>query len=100
QKTNEIVFFDSIHNPIHFDSLKGKLTLIEFWTTSCASCPQSLQNFQELASQYKANNNVVFLTANINLDKRQDTIYKKELESKILLPKLNAENKIFQQLNF
>ena len=95
------VFFTNLNNEkIVLSSFKGKLTLIEFWTTSCGGCLESLRSFQDLAKLCETNDEIEFVTVNINLGKYQDTIQKRKIEGQIQLLKLNTEKSIYEQLNF
>ena len=91
---------DKAGNEYFLNSFKGKLTLFEFWTTSCAQCPESIANFQNLANQYESNKNIDFRVVNINLGKRHNENIFKQIESEIKLEKLYANEDIFKQLNF
>ncbi|HUH25382.1 MAG TPA: TlpA disulfide reductase family protein [Flavobacterium sp.] len=93
-------FIDESGNKHTLKTFKGKLTLFEFWTTSCSNCPKSLAQFHELAEQYKSNQNIDFRVVNINLGAKQNETTFSKLESTIKLKKLYASNLIFKQLNF
>ncbi|WCM41074.1 TlpA family protein disulfide reductase [Flavobacterium sp. CBA20B-1] len=95
-----VTFLDEKGNEVPLNSFQGKLTLFEFWTTSCAQCPESISKFHELAEQYKSNKNIDFKVVNINLGKRHNEKIFKKIESSITLEKLYASELIFKQLNF
>lgn len=100
QLENVTVLDDEIQKTVSLNSFHGKLTLFEFWTTSCSQCPESIAKFHELAEQYKSNKNVDFRVVNINLGKRQNKKTFDKIESKIKLKKLYTSEIIFKQLNF
>ena len=99
-KTSHIRFKDNIGKEYSLDDFKGKLTLLEFWTTSCSQCPESISKFQEMADKYKFNESIDFRVVNINLNKQQNVSIFNKIESKIKLKKLYANKTIFEQLNF
>lgn len=100
QLENVTVLDDEIQKTVSLNSFHGKLTLFEFWTTSCSQCPESIAKFHELAEQYKSNQSVDFRVVNINLGKRQNEKIFNKIESKIKLKKLYTSDLIFKQLNF
>lgn len=93
-------FIDKIGNEYSLNSFKGKLTLFEFWTTSCSQCLESIAKFHELAERYKSNKNVDFRVVNINLGKRHNENIFEQIESEIKLKRLYTNEEIFKQLNF
>lgn len=95
-----VAFLDETGKKITLDSFQGKLTLFEFWTTSCAQCPESIANFQDLANQYKSNKSVDFRVVNINLGKRHNQERFNKIEATIYLNRLYTDKKIYKQLNF
>jgi cytochrome c biogenesis protein CcmG/thiol:disulfide interchange protein DsbE len=46
-------------NPIDTDELKGKVIMVNFWSTTCAPCIAEMQQLNDLARDYSKN--VVFL---------------------------------------
>lgn len=95
-----VTFLDETGKEVVLNSFQGKLTLFEFWTTSCAQCPESIANFQNLAKQYKSNKNIDFKVVNINLGKRHNQERFNKIESTIYLNKLYTDKQIYKQLNF
>lgn len=95
-----IAFLDETRKEVTLNSVQGKLTLFEFWTTSCAQCPESIANFQNLANEYKSNKNIDFKVVNINLGKRHNQDIFNKIESTIYLNKLYTDKQIYKQLNF
>lgn len=95
-----VTFLDETGKKVALDSFQGKLTLFEFWTTSCSQCPESIAKFHELAEHYESNKSVDFKVVNINLGKRHNEKIFEKLESEIKLKKLYANEDIFKQLNF
>lgn len=95
-----VTFLDETGKEVALTSFQGKLTLFEFWTTSCAQCPESIANFQNLANQYKSNKNIDFRVVNIHLGKRHHKERFNNIESTIYLNKLYTDKQIYKQLNF
>lgn len=95
-----VTFLDETRKEVALNSFQGKLTLFEFWTTSCAQCLESIANFQNLADQYKLNKNIDFRVVNIHLGKRHNQERFNKIESTIYLNKLYSSEIIFKQLNF
>lgn len=95
-----VTFLDETGKEVALTSFQGKLTLFEFWTTSCAQCPESIANFQNLANQYKSNKNIDFRVVNIHLGKRHNQERFNKIESTIYLNKLYTDKQIYKQLNF
>lgn len=96
----KVTFLDEKGKEVALNSFQGKLTLFEFWTTSCAQCPESIANFQKLANQYKSNKNIDFKVVNINLGKRHNQERFHKIEATIYLNKLYTDKQIYKQLNF
>ncbi len=95
-----VTFLDEKGKEVPINTFKGKLTLFEFWTTSCSQCPESIANFQNLADLYKSNKNIDFRVVNINLGKRHNNERFAKIESTIYLNKLYTDKQIYKQLNF
>lgn len=57
-------FVDLKGNPVHPDSLLGKVILIDFWATWCVPCMQEMPYVQKLYDQFKSNPDVVFMIVN------------------------------------
>ncbi|UUV22537.1 TlpA family protein disulfide reductase [Paenimyroides aestuarii] len=95
-----VTFLDEKGNEVPLNSFQGKLTLLEFWTTSCAQCPGSIANFQNLANQYKSNKNIDFKVVNINLGQRHNQDRFNKIDSTIYLNKLYTDKQIYKKLNF
>ncbi|WP_053990264.1 TlpA disulfide reductase family protein [Mangrovimonas sp. TPBH4] len=46
---------------MYFDTLKGKVVIINFWATWCPPCIAEMPDFENLYQQFKNNKEVVFL---------------------------------------
>ena len=57
--------YDSTLNKIELQKMKGKIIVLDFWTTSCGVCYKKFPEFEKLAGQYKEFNNVCFYAVNI-----------------------------------
>ena len=49
----EIVLNDTAGKPLPLSSLKGKIVLLNFWTTVCAPCRQDHQKLEKIYKKYK-----------------------------------------------
>lgn len=49
-----------------FADFKGKVLVVDVWATWCCSCIEKMPKFLQLAEDFKADNNVLFLTVSID----------------------------------
>src|SRR3546814_7995862 len=62
-QTPYVSFKDKSGNIISLNSLKGKVVFINFWATWCPPCIAEMPSIQELYTEFKDNDQVVFLMA-------------------------------------
>lgn len=96
----KVTFVNDENQEFYLKSFKGKITLFEFWTTSCPNCPESIAEFHKLANQYKSYKDIDFRLVNINLGVNQNEEIFKKIDSLITLNKLYTNESIFKHLNF
>jgi thiol-disulfide isomerase/thioredoxin len=63
---HQIDFYDSLLNKVEIYKMKGKVVVLDFWTTSCAECYRKFPEFEKLSERYKSNDNIKFYAVNIN----------------------------------
>ena len=66
-----IIFEDESGKKISLSRFKGKYVVIDFWATWCAPCKKTSPIFEYQASRYKYQNEIVFLSANVDEDKNK-----------------------------
>ena len=70
---------------------KGKILVIDFWSTWCDPCTESLQNLDKLSQKYKKNTDIKFIPINVwdKLEGRYNEEFKQFLDQlNIKLPYL------------
>lgn len=67
-------------NKLNISTFKGKITVIDFWTTSCVRCKQEFPSMKKLEEQYGATIN--FLSVGLSCDKDAWTKMATELNFK------------------
>ncbi len=79
---------DTVTNEIS----KGKILVLDFWTTNCGICFKKFPDFNRLAVKYKSNDNILF--ASVNLPIKTDTIGK----AIAMLKKYDCNNNSYEYL--
>lgn len=65
-KTPNFKLIDSAGKSVNFDSLKGKILVVDFWFTGCLGCIKLSQSMTPLVNYYKNNANVLFVSVSID----------------------------------
>ncbi|PJR04749.1 TlpA family protein disulfide reductase [Avrilella dinanensis] len=94
---NQAGFRDKEGNQFGFESFKGKLTVLEFWSVVCANCPESMTKVQNFAEQYKNDERIDFYLVNVELKENDRRL--KKIEDQYHLKKLYIEKDKFEELN-
>ena len=69
------------------ESLKGKVTVLDFWATRCEHCPEDLRLLDKVRQKYRTNDKVVFEAVNIDPPDTDDQAVRQALEDlKIGIP--------------
>ncbi len=58
-------------SPLALESLRGKITILSFWTTWCAPCRELEPMFNSVARTYAGNSDVAFFAVNADEDEAQ-----------------------------
>lgn len=94
----EITFSKSLDKKIPSNHLKGKIIILDFWTTWCGPCIASFPVINKLAEKYKANADVVFAALTYEPASKVETFFfkrKKVLNTLKLIDKDSITNKRF-----
>lgn len=94
---DQVKFRDKEGNQYSFDSFKGKLTILEFWSVVCVNCPESMTKVQNFAEQYKNDERIDFYLVNVELKENDRRL--KKIEDQYHLKKLYIEKDKFEELN-
>jgi thiol-disulfide isomerase/thioredoxin len=62
----EFHFVDLKGKPVTPGSLAGKITVLEFWSTSCEPCRLSLSSLEKVRQQYAANQKISFYAVSVD----------------------------------
>ena len=73
---------------INASELKGKVVFINFWASWCPPCRAEFPSIQKFYEKYKGNNEIVFLTVNLDEDPAKGKLYleKEEFSIPFLIP--------------
>jgi thiol-disulfide isomerase/thioredoxin len=66
KKVPNFKFVDMAGKPVTPESLAGKITVVDFWATTCNPCRISLPNLQKIYETYKDNDKVAFLAVSVD----------------------------------
>lgn len=55
-------------NIVRMNSLKGKVVVMDFWSTGCIPCTELHPKFQKVVDHFSDSPNVVFVSVNVNKD--------------------------------
>jgi thiol-disulfide isomerase/thioredoxin len=66
KKVPDFKFVDLSGKPVTPESLAGKITVMDFWATTCDPCRISLPNLQKIYEKYKDNDKVAFLAVSVD----------------------------------
>lgn len=67
----DLKFQDEAGKSISLEKYKGKYVVIDFWATWCGPCKETSPVFEFQAKNFKFNDKIVFLSANIDEDKNK-----------------------------
>ena len=69
------------------ESLKGKVAVLDFWSTKCENCPEELRLLDKVQQKYRANDKVVFEAVNLDPAETDDQAVRQALDGmKIGIP--------------
>lgn len=73
---------------INVSELKGKVVFINFWASWCPPCRAEFPSIQKFYEKYKGNNEIVFLTVNLDEDPAKGKLYleKEKFSIPFLIP--------------
>lgn len=73
---------------INVSELKGKVVFINFWASWCPPCRAEFPSIQKFYEKYKGNNEIVFLTVNLDEDPAKGQLYleKEQFTIPFLIP--------------
>ena len=100
EKTSAAVFSVtdiSSGNQISTAELKGKVVFINFWASWCPPCRAEFPSIQKFYEKYKSNNQVVFLTVNLddNPELGKKYLAKENFSIPFLVPSSEIPKEIF-----
>lgn len=77
--------------------LKGKVVFINFWASWCPPCRAEFPSIQKFYDQYKSNENIVFLTINMDDKPELGTAYlqKENLNVPFWIPSVAIPQEVF-----
>lgn len=77
--------------------LKGKVVFINFWASWCPPCRAEFPSIQKFYEKYSSNNNLVFITVNMDEDLKAGTSYleKEQFTIPFLTPNGNIPTEYF-----
>jgi len=73
--TPDFSLVDSDGNNVSIHSLQGKVVFINFWATWCQPCVQEMSSINELKESFKGNDEVVFLTVDVDAELPKSKAY-------------------------
>lgn len=76
QPAFDFTLYDLQGKPVRLSQFKGKMVVLDFWATWCATCIAELPNFERFADSLHADTGIVFLS--IAWD--EDMVWKKYLD--------------------
>lgn len=71
QPAPEVGVADTTGQPVHLDSLRDKVVLIDFWATNCPPCLEEMPNLKQLHAEYNAQG---FEIVGVSLDGDQTVV--------------------------
>lgn len=90
KKTPNFIWVNKNNDSVTNEISRGKILVLDFWTTNCGICFKKFPDFNKLALKYKSNNNILF--ASVNLPVKTDTIGK----AKAMLKKYDCDNNSYE----
>lgn len=94
---NQVEVWDKKENRFSFDSFKGKLTVMEFWTIGCGNCAESLTKLQNFSDRYKHDERINFFM--VNVENRPNAERLASIEAPYHLEKLYIQKEDARKLN-
>lgn len=81
-------FSDTTYNGnlVNFDSIQGKVTVINFWFINCPPCLAEMKGLNEIVTQYESNEKVKFISFSLD-DKKsleKDFFSKREFKFEVI----------------
>ncbi|WP_405377153.1 TlpA family protein disulfide reductase [Nonlabens sp. Asnod3-A02] len=97
--SSNVLFKDMKDNSVDLDSLiKGKVVVLDLWSSTCVSCIRYFPKYQEMADKYK-DSSVLFLTVNMPIPKRDASINVKQYVAEYSFKNLFADNSIWEEFD-
>lgn len=69
------------NDTIKLSDFKGKVLVLDFWYSACGSCFEKFPQFENLASKYKSNKDILFFAVNKPLKSENSNYPKKIMDS-------------------
>ncbi len=83
----EFSFVGLDHKPIDLKSLRGKITVLDFWATWCEPCRMKLPMDEKVYAKYKSNDKLAFLVVSVNKSETPDKALDSTLKDlKVTIP--------------
>ncbi|QQD15055.1 TlpA family protein disulfide reductase [Sphingobacterium sp. UDSM-2020] len=67
-QTLELNYFDGKKKTIKFSDLKGKLIILDFWSTGCAACIEGIPNMELIQDRFKGKVEIIMVNSKRNRD--------------------------------
>lgn len=93
----DLVFFDDNNKRFDIGKLKGKISVIDVWTSSCSVCIKKFPQFEDVKKKYSNDKNIQFISLNIPIKRDKREIVKK-ITQKYTFAKLYADTLVQEKL--
>ena len=92
---NWFFYEKSSADTIRPEELEGRITVLDFWATSCSACRKEFPEFEQLYRRYKADTNLYFQVVNVPISRgsleRQDELIR-ETRTRYSFPMVTASD--------
>ncbi len=80
KKVPDFKFVDFDKKPVTPESLGEKITVLEFWSTTCSVCRMSLPSFETVRQQYKDNHKLAFFVVSVDEPEIENATLRRALD--------------------